>query len=497
MLMKKIFTLIAMAFVAISVNAQRLTFMGALQASYEKDGFKLEYVDTDGKLATDDSKSNNFGTADAYEKIEGCLKTGGKSGSKNNMTLTIPADGTLKVYVRTGSNSATDRNLVLTQNETELYNKVVQETDKVEVGDVSVYPIISVSVKAGTVAVTYPVGSLNFFAFELVAGGGGSVETLDITSVLEQTYVEEAEKYKYTKFAEGKITSVANTSPNNKGVGTEESPLPKETDDATAFSQAVPVELTDYLLKVSTTSVEMSLVSTPNANDNTAANAWAISDQTDGNNALSTDACNPKFNVYVSPKGNPTATYFGYWVYNNDGAPSFKCPNEYQTFWTPEVGAAPSKGAFTSIKISQAGSLKIGVRIPKAGKNRKVYFVKQSDGTILAQDQYNAEGYDNNNGNEYTVHTTTDYVVATDVNNQFIGYINVTLPVNETYVMFSPDTQIGIYGFQFTPGGSTNIETVKNKVWNPNAPMYNLSGQKVDKSYKGIVIQNGRKFFNK
>lgn len=327
--------------------------------------------------------------------------------------------------------------------------------------------------------------------------GGGSVETLDITSVLEQTYVEEAEKYKYTKFAEGKITSVANTSPNNKGVGTEESPLPKETDDATAFSQAVPVELTDYLLKVSTTSVEMSLVSTPNANDNTAANAWAISDQTDGNNALSTDACNPKFNVYVSPKGNPTATYFGYWVYNNDGAPSFKCPNEYQTFWTPEVGAAPSKGAFTSIKISQAGSLKIGVRIPKAGKNRKVYFVKQSDGTILAQDQYNAEGYDNNNGNEYTVHTTTDYVVATDVNNQFIGYINVTLPVNETYVMFSPDTQIGIYGFQFTPGGSTNIETVKNKVWNPNAPMYNLSGQKVDKSYKGIVIQNGRKFVNK
>ena len=495
--MKKIFTLIAMAFVAISVNAQRLTFMGALQASYEKDGFKLEYVDTDGKLATDDSKSNNFGTADAYEKIEGCLKTGGKSGSKNNMTLTIPADGTLKVYVRTGSNSATDRNLVLTQNETELYNKVVQETDKVEVGDVSVYPIISVSVKAGTVAVTYPVGSLNFFAFELVAGGGGSVETLDITSVLEQTYVEEAEKYKYTKFAEGKITSVANTSPNNKGVGTKESPLPKETDDATAFSQAVPVELTDYLLKVSTTSVEMSLVSTPNANDNTAANAWAISDQTDGNNALSTDACNPKFNVYVSPKGNPTATYFGYWVYNNDGAPSFKCPNEYQTFWTPEVGAAPSKVAFTSIKISQAGSLKIGVRIQKKKKNRKVYFVKQSDGTILAQDQYNAEGYDNNNGNEYTVHTTTDYVVATDVNNQFIGYINVTLPVNETYVMFSPDTQIGIYGFQFTPGGSTNIETVKNKVWNPNAPMYNLSGQKVDKSYKGIVIQNGRKFVNK
>ena len=30
-----------------------------------------------------------------------------------------------------------------------------------------------------------------------------------------------------------------------------------------------------------------------------------------------------------------------------------------------------------------------------------------------------------------------------------------------------------------------------------NAPMYNVAGQKVDTSYKGIVIQNGKKFNNK
>lgn len=28
-------------------------------------------------------------------------------------------------------------------------------------------------------------------------------------------------------------------------------------------------------------------------------------------------------------------------------------------------------------------------------------------------------------------------------------------------------------------------------------PMYNLSGQRVDKNYKGVVIQNGKKFINK
>jgi len=57
---------------------------------------------------------------------------------------------------------------------------------------------------------------------------------------------------------------------------------------------------------------------------------------------------------------------------------------------------------------------------------------------------------------------------------------------------------MGLYGFQFTAGGSSGVETIKvEKVWNADAPMYNLSGQKVDKSYKGIVIQNGRKFVNK
>jgi hypothetical protein len=32
---------------------------------------------------------------------------------------------------------------------------------------------------------------------------------------------------------------------------------------------------------------------------------------------------------------------------------------------------------------------------------------------------------------------------------------------------------------------------------NANAAIYNLAGQKVDAAFKGMVIQNGRKFINK
>lgn len=83
------------------------------------------------------------------------MKSGGKSSSNNNLTLTLPSDGTLKVYARTGSSSATDRNVILTQSGTELANKVLLESeaasvnmmvDGVEVAK-KVYPAVSVAVK--------------------------------------------------------------------------------------------------------------------------------------------------------------------------------------------------------------------------------------------------------------------------------------------------------------------------------------------------------------
>ena len=30
-----------------------------------------------------------------------------------------------------------------------------------------------------------------------------------------------------------------------------------------------------------------------------------------------------------------------------------------------------------------------------------------------------------------------------------------------------------------------------------NAPLYNLAGQRVSNNYKGVVVKNGKKYFNK
>lgn len=146
---------------------------GSLANTYSDGEFVLtRTADTDGKHAID-GNSAYFGTAESYVKFDYRFKTGGKSSSKNSLQLTIPAAGTLKVYARTGSNSATDRYVVLTQDGAELYNAVVQEADAVQVqmGDNStnVYPVISAEVKAGTVDITYPTNSINFYGFELIA----------------------------------------------------------------------------------------------------------------------------------------------------------------------------------------------------------------------------------------------------------------------------------------------------------------------------------------
>lgn len=45
--------------------------------------------------------------------------------------------------------------------------------------------------------------------------------------------------------------------------------------------------------------------------------------------------------------------------------------------------------------------------------------------------------------------------------------------------------------------GIANVEINANDNFDANAPMYNLAGQRVNKSYKGVVIVNGKKMLNK
>lgn len=220
--MKKIFTLIAAVAFAASASAQVLSFdteydKGAVPASFSNGDLVLKVTDEVGKLAVD-ANSAYFGTPESYVSFGYRLKTGGKSSSKNNLTLTLPADGTLKVYARTGKNTDTDRNIVLTQNETELVNKILLESEATTItiedatsptGKVekNVYPVITVEAKKGDVAITYPVNSVNIYAIELVETSNG-VSTILTPTADGKTYnlagVQVSENAKGLKIKNGK-----------------------------------------------------------------------------------------------------------------------------------------------------------------------------------------------------------------------------------------------------------------------------------------------------
>lgn len=132
--------------------------------------FSLKCVDTDGKLKTT-ANNASFGTVEDRHDYEFRLQTVGKSSSKNNMELNIPADGQLRFAVRTATASDETRTVVLVQGTDTIYNKVAVDKDTVEgASNPRIFNFAYVNVKAGKVAVSYPVNGVNFYSFAFKAG---------------------------------------------------------------------------------------------------------------------------------------------------------------------------------------------------------------------------------------------------------------------------------------------------------------------------------------
>ena len=131
--------------------------------------FSLKCVDTDGKLKTT-ANNASFGTVEDRHDYAFRLQTGGKSSSKNNMELNIPADGQLRFAVRTATASDETRTVVLVQGTDTIYNKVAVDKDTVKgASNPRIFNFAYVNVKAGKVAVSYPVNGVNFYSFAFKA----------------------------------------------------------------------------------------------------------------------------------------------------------------------------------------------------------------------------------------------------------------------------------------------------------------------------------------
>lgn len=188
----------------------------------------------------------------------------------------------------------------------------------------------------------------------------------------------------------------------------------------------------------------------------------------------------------------------------------------------PATGGEPQSGLYYKFTTAVDGALKVGIWANKG--NRTTFLV---DGETKHCSSYLVEGYIN--GQNYTEDDVTagkctadqvgkrkfltnDEIVAlrNPSNSEWVigsggahfwGNVIIDAKAGKTYWLFQGNSQIGFQSYTFAPGKAkedlTSVESIKTVAEKVNGARYNLSGQKVDKSYKGIVIQNGRKFFNK
>lgn len=152
---------------------------GSMPATLGDGVFVITPTDPNNKISVDANKCYFYEKGgEALTRFDYRMKTGGKSSATANfLTLTIPGDGILYIYVRTGSNSDTTRDVVVTQNDETLIDYILNEDEMKTAGveaegeelPVNVYKPIEVKVKKGTAVITYPVNGVNFYGFTLVS----------------------------------------------------------------------------------------------------------------------------------------------------------------------------------------------------------------------------------------------------------------------------------------------------------------------------------------
>ena len=177
--------------------------------------------------------------------------------------------------------------------------------------------------------------------------------------------------------------------------------------------------------------------------------------------------------------------------------------------YTIEKKNLPKSGCYYVLKPTNAGSIKFAMQL----NANKSFFIVKEDGTAISDFDIKDK-----NGNTVALRAfAQDVSQFASSEEKVYGYATFNAEAGKEYYIFCTGSKLGIYGFIYSAeaatidpattaavkaeidaaAGGTGIQNVKAQIIDVNAPVYNLSGQMVDKSYKGVVIQNGRKMIQK
>ena len=471
--MKKIFTLIAMALMAVGANAQTTIFDAANEAWSSADLTKGETKVGDVTWHGGGSVSIATGSKTFADEVQWTarIKSGGKSTFKSGSTLvrvftfTPTKSGKVKVYCVGGG--AGDRTTYISQSITSTDRDTETAIGSFKSTEQAI-GIAEATVEAGEMVYVWADNNVGIYGitFEEVA-----TEAVDATFSLTNTNINtyQTSQIKVNSKAGLDGLTMKSLTYDNSVISIDEAgkitPVAAGTSSITFTTDAV-----DGKYKAGTASLSITVVAaTLDEQENVSATSTWDWSQFGVSEIKLDDNTNPKktdefvlSNVITYGYCTTIGTDFG-------NAKALKVIMEY-----PVRGGSYCQGP--SIKFNTTVAGKLSVTYSNTGTR-----------TDEAQRRYlNVNGTNYGDGTMDTEQATTaDIPVAA-------GEVTISGRMgSDTETQF-----LRYYKIVFTKSDTDGIADVK-VIAEQNAPVYNLAGQQVNKSFKGVVIQNGKKMIQK
>lgn len=146
---------------------------------------------------------------------------------------------------------------------------------------------------------------------------------------------------------------------------------------------------------------------------------------------------------------------------------------------------AEPTGCAYKFETVKAGSLTVGVQL-NANKGFHILDAAFAEVTPVS---YNLPSAKDGDSQTFAQNEKGENIVSAKSN----GVVKINVAEGGTYYILAAGTKLGFYGFKYEVGTSTGISSIE-ATSAQNGKTYNLAGQKVSGSYKGLVIKNGKKY---
>lgn len=149
------------------------------------------------------------------------------------------------------------------------------------------------------------------------------------------------------------------------------------------------------------------------------------------------------------------------------------------------VSGAEPTGCVYKFETAKAGSVTVGVQL-NANKGFHILDAAFAEVTPVS---YNLPSAKDGNSQTFAQNEKGENIVSAKSN----GVVKINVAEGGTYYILAAGTKLGFYGFKYEVGTSTGISSIE-ATSAQNGKTYNMAGQLVSDSYKGLVIKNGKKY---